>query len=320
MSHPAEPPLIILLAGPTAVGKTDLAIDLALRLGTEIINADSMQIYRYMDIGTAKPTREQREHVPHHLLDVANPDEPFDAARFAELARPVIENLHSQGKIPLIVGGTGLYVKVLTRGICDGATGDLKVRDQLFRELVERGLPRLHEELLRVDPDAGRRIHPHDRQRIVRALEVYRLTGRPISSLQSRHRFSRNIYSSVKVFLCRERKALYERIDHRVQQMMDEGLTEEVRRLLEMGYGPELKPMQSLGYKQVAAYLRGSGSLDSAIFEIQRATRRYAKRQLTWFRSDPEFRWFNAENRGEILEWVQFLVTSTRDRELQRGQ
>jgi tRNA dimethylallyltransferase len=309
MSHSADPPLIILLAGPTAVGKTELAIELALSLGTEIINADSMQVYRYMDIGTAKPTREQRAIVPHHLLDVADPDKPFDAARYAELARPVIGSLHIQRKIPLVVGGTGLYVKVLTRGLCDGASGDLRVRGQLFRELLEQGLPRLHEELLQVDPDAGRRIHPHDRQRIIRALEVHRLTGRPISSLQSQHRFSQDMYRSVKIFLYRERNALYERIDRRVQQMMDEGLVEEVRRLLEMGYGPELKPMQSLGYKQVSAYLRGACSLDSAIYEIQRATRRYAKRQLTWFRSDPEFRWFDAESRKEILEWVHALLT-----------
>jgi len=303
-----DPPPIILLAGPTAVGKTELALELALHLGTEIVNADSMQVYRYMDLGTAKPTREQRALVPHHLLDAADPDEPFDAARYAELARPVIEALHSRGKIPLVVGGTGLYVRVLTRGICIGAPGDPGVREQLLRELVEQGLPRLHEELLRVDPDAGRRIHPHDRQRIMRALEVYRLTGSPISTLQLQHRFNQRIYRSVKIFLYRERNVLYERINRRVLQMMDQGLPEEVRRLLEMGYGPELKPMQSLGYKQMASYLLGACSLDSAISEMQRATRQYAKRQLTWFRGDPEFRWFDAESRKEILELVQVLL------------
>jgi tRNA dimethylallyltransferase len=301
-------PPIILLSGPTAVGKTELAIELALHLGTEIINADSMQVYRYMDIGTAKPGREERDLVPHHLLDAADPDEPFDAARYAELARPVIAAIHSCGKIPLVVGGTGLYVKVLTRGICIGAPNDPEVREQLNRELVEQGLPRLHEELLRVDPDAGRRIHPHDRQRIIRALEVYRLTGSPLSALQSQHRFNHCVYRSAKIFLYRERNVLYERINRRVLQMMDEGLLEEVRRLLEMGYGPELKSMQSLGYKQMAAYLLGRCSLDSAISEIQRATRQYAKRQLTWFRGDPEFHWLHAESRKEILEWVQNLL------------
>lgn len=304
MSCSQDPPPIILLAGPTAVGKTELALELALHLGAEIVNADSMQVYRYMDIGTAKPTPEQRALVAHHLLDVANPDEPIDAARYAELARPVIETLHARGKIPLIVGGTGLYMKVLTRGICTGAPGDQGLKAQLLHELDERGLAWLHEELVRVDPEAGRRIHPHDRQRILRALEVYRLTGSPLSLRQSEHRFSQRIYRSIKIFLYRERNVLYEQINRRVRQMIDQGLLEEVRGLLERGYGPELKPMQSLGYKQMAAYLRGAHSGDFAVSEMQRATRQYAKRQLTWFRGDPEFRWFHAESRNEILEWI----------------
>jgi tRNA dimethylallyltransferase len=304
MSYSHDSPPIILLAGPTAVGKTELALEIAMRFGAEIVNADSMQIYRRMDIGTAKPTPEQRALVPHHLLDVVDPDEPFDAARFAELARPVIETLRGQGKIPLIVGGTGLYMKVLTKGICTGAPGDQEVRRQLLRELEDQGLASLHEELLRVDPDAGRRIHPHDRQRILRALEVHRLTGSPLSLRQSQHRFNERIYRTIKIFLYRERNVLYERINRRVQQMVDEGLLEEVRRLLERGFGPELKPMQSLGYKQMAAYLRGACSWDSAVSEMRRVTRQYAKRQLTWFRGDPEFRWFPAENRREIVEWI----------------
>ena len=309
-----ESPLpIILLSGPTAVGKTELALEIALRLGTEIVNADSMQVYRHMDIGTAKPGAKERALVPHHLLDVADPDESFDAARYAELARPVIETLLDRGKIPLIVGGTGLYLKILTKGICPGAPGSQEVKKQLIREMEEQGLPKLHEELLRVDPDAGRRIHPHDRQRIVRALEVFRLTGSPLSLRQSQHRFNERIYRSIKIFLYRERNVLYERINRRVRQMIDEGLLEEVRRLMERGYGPELKPMQSLGYKQMAAYLRGELAWDSAVSEMQRATRQYAKRQLTWFRGDPEYHWFDAEDRQGIREWIQdnqWLVTS----------
>jgi tRNA dimethylallyltransferase len=305
MSYPQEPLPIILLAGPTAVGKTELALEMALRLGTEIVNADSMQVYRHMDIGTAKPTPEQRALVPHHLLDIADPDEPFDAARYAELAQPVIEALRGREKIPLVVGGTGLYLKILTRGICPGAPGDAAIKQRLILELAEQGLPKLHEELLRVDPDAGRRIHPHDRQRILRALEVYRLTGSPLSLRQSQHRFSEQIYRSIKIFLYRERNVLYERINRRVLQMMDEGLLEEVRQLLARGYGPELKPMQSLGYKQAAACLGGALSRDSAVAETQRATRQYAKRQLTWFRGDSEFRWFHAEDRQGIWEWIQ---------------
>jgi tRNA dimethylallyltransferase len=305
MCHPQNALPIILLAGPTAVGKTELALEIAFRLGTEIVNADSMQVYRYMDIGTAKPTVEQRALVPHHLLDAADPDEPFDAARYAELARPAIQGLMGRGKIPLIVGGTGLYLKVLTAGICPGAPGNQEIKRQLIQEVEEQGLPKLHEELLRVDPDAGSRIHRHDRQRILRALEVYRTTGSPLSARQSQHRFQERNYRSLKIFLYRERDVLYERINRRVLQMMDEGLLEEVRRLLARGYGPELKSMQSLGYKQAAAYLRGALLWESAVAEIQRATRQYAKRQLTWFRGDPEFRWFHAESGNEVLEWIQ---------------
>ncbi len=305
MSRCLKGPPIILLAGPTAVGKTELALELALHLDTEIVNADSMQVYRFMDIGTAKPTQEERARVVHHLLDVARPDEAFDAARYAELAQPVLEALRSRGRVPLIVGGTGLYMKVLTRGLCTGAPGDPAMREELLRELNERGLPTLHEELLRIDPDAGKRIHPHDRQRILRALEVHRITGKPISFYQSQHRFDQRFFRSIKIFLYRERNVLYERINHRVLQMVDQGLLGEVRRLLEMGYGPELKPMQSLGYRQMAAHLQGLCSLESAVAEMQRATRQYARRQLTWFRGDPEFCWIHAEDRKAILEKIE---------------
>jgi tRNA dimethylallyltransferase len=305
MSTPLSLPPIILLAGPTAAGKTELAIEIALRLGTEIVNCDSMQIYRYMDIGTAKPSLEERGLVTHHLLDVADPDEPFDAARYAQLARPVIETLQGQGKIPLVVGGTGLYMKILTRGICPGAPGDLTIREKLLLDLSEQGLPRLYEELLRVDPELGTRLHPHDRQRILRALEVHRLTGCPLSRWQSRHGFQETNYRSIKIFLYRERNVLYERINRRVQQMLDRGLLGEVQGLWDRGYGPELKPMQSVGYKQMAAHLLGTCPLDLAISQMQQATRRYAKRQLTWFKGDPEFRRFQAEDREGIWEWIQ---------------
>ena len=301
---PSLPP-IILLAGPTAAGKTQLAIEIARCLGTEIINCDSMQVYRHMEIGTAKPTREERALVAHHLLDVADPDEPFDAARYAELARPVAEALQSRGQMPLVVGGTGLYMKVLTRGLCSAAPGDPAIREQLLHELEQHGLPKLFEELCQVDPEAGRRLHPHDRQRILRALEVHRLTGSPLSGWQAQHRFQQTIYRSVKIFLYRERNVLYERINRRVQQMVDQGLVEEVRSLLAMGYGPELKSMQAVGYKQMAAHLLGDCPLSAAISAMERATRQYAKRQLTWFKGDPEFRWFPANDKDGILEWIQ---------------
>lgn len=309
LPSPSLPP-VILLAGPTAVGKTQLALEIAHRLGTEIINCDSMQVYRYMEIGTAKPTPEERALVPHHLLDVADPDEPFDAARYAELARPVIESLQNRGKMPLVVGGTGLYMKVLTRGICPAAPRDPAIREQLRRELEEHGLERLHQELGRVDPEAGRRLHPHDRQRVLRALEVQRLTGTPLSCWQSQHRFQQTIYRTVKIFLYRDRNVLYERINRRVRQMLEQGLVAEVRRLLAMGYGPELKSMQAVGYKQLAAHLLGACPLASAVSDMERATRHYARRQLTWFRGDPEFRWVQADDRQGILEWLNRTATS----------
>lgn len=309
LPSPSLPP-VILLAGPTAVGKTQLALEIAHRLGTEIINCDSMQVYRYMEIGTAKPTPEERALVPHHLLDVADPDEPFDAASYAELARPVIESLQNRGKMPLVVGGTGLYMKVLTRGICPAAPRDPAIREQLRRELEEHGLERLHQELGRVDPEAGRRLHPHDRQRVLRALEVQRLTGIPLSCWQSQHRFQQTIYRTVKIFLYRDRNVLYERINRRVRQMLEQGLVAEVGRLLAMGYGPELKSMQAVGYKQLAAHLLGACPLASAVSDMERATRHYARRQLTWFRGDSEFRWVQADDWQGILEWLNRTATS----------
>lgn len=295
---------IVLLAGPTAVGKTALSLRMAERLGAEIVNADSMQVYRHMDIGTAKPTPEERAAVPHHLIDIVDPDQHFDAAAYADAANPVIDRLHREDRIPLVVGGTGLYMKVLLYGICEAAPVDETIRGDLAREEAERGLAALHGELTRVDPALAGRIHPNDRQRILRALEVYRASGRPLSDWQARHRFEKPLYPSVKVFLFRDREELYARIDRRVEVMMREGFKDEVERLLRMGYGPELKPMQSLGYKQLLQHLAGEFSMDEAVDRIKRETRRYAKRQMTWFRSDPEFRWFDAKDEEAAVEWA----------------
>jgi len=285
---------VVLVAGPTGVGKTAFAVELARALGSEIVNADSMQVYRYMDIGTAKPTPWERSIVPHHLIDIVDPDEPFDAGDYLARARPVIATLHEAGKVPIVVGGTGLYLKVLTRGICAGAPGDPDVRRRLIEEERTLGLPALHERLRDVDPPLGARIHPNDRQRILRALEVFHHSGKPLSHWQRQHRFEDAPYRAFKIFLHRQREALYARINDRVDAMMAQGFLDEVRKLLAMGCGPGLKSMQSLGYRQLARHLRGEMSLEEAVNEIRRDTRRYAKRQLTWFRSDPEYRWFDA--------------------------
>jgi tRNA dimethylallyltransferase len=295
---------VILLAGPTACGKTSLAIKLAQSLATEIVNADSMQVYRYMDIGTAKPSAAERREVIHHILDIADPDESFDAARYLEVASPVVRSLHKRGKIPIVVGGTGLYMKVLSRGICSGPTSDPEIKEGLLRDESCKGLAWLHLELARVDPEAGSRIHPHDRQRIFRALEVFRLTGVPLSFQQKQHGFEKSVFSTIKILIFRDREELYDRINSRVEAMLQMGFESEVRRLLDMGYGPELKPMQSLGYRQMAAHILGNLSLDRAVYLIQRETRRYAKRQLTWFRADPEFRSFHAGDFDAIFSWI----------------
>jgi tRNA dimethylallyltransferase len=306
---PPERPLVILLAGPTGVGKTECAIDLALGLGGEIINADSMQVYRHMDIGTAKPGAAQRARVPHHLLDVADPDEPFDAAQYLEQARTVIEALHGRGKMPLVVGGTGLYMKVLTRGICAAPPGDPAVKQQLLQELESSGPVPLHDELLKIDPESAQRIHSHDRQRIVRALEVFRVTGTPLSHWHAGHGFREPLYRTLKLFLFRPREELYRRIDARVEAMMAEGFPEEVRGLLAQGYSPRLKPMQALGYRQLVRHLHGACSLPEAIRDIQRDTRRYAKRQITWFRADPEFVWCSLADQKGMLDLVRDSIS-----------
>jgi len=302
---------LILLAGPTGVGKTALSLHLASRLETEIVNADSMQVYRDMDIGTAKPLPQERSRFPHHLLDVANPDEPFDAARYLRLAKPVVDRLHAGDKIPLVVGGTGLYMKVLTRGICQGPPEDLGVRHALKEEMDEKGPASMHARLARVDPAASDRIHPHDRQRILRALEVHRITGRPLSAWQGEHRFHEDHFQVIGIFLHRNRQELYRRINERVLRMMDAGFLGEARELLERGYGPELKPMQSLGYKQLVAHLMGRCSLTEAVEEIKKQTRRYAKRQMTWFRGDSRFQWLPADDRDRALEWIEARLSGT---------
>jgi tRNA dimethylallyltransferase len=298
----------LLLAGPTASGKTSLSLEifahLSPRFFLEIVNADSMQVYRRMDIGTAKPTASERSAVAHHLIDIAEPDEQFDAARYLRQALPVIEELRGKNIVPLVVGGTGLYMRALTRGLCPGPPSQPQVKERLICEEKSLGLARLYEDLLRVDPASAAKIHPNDRQRIIRALEVFHAGGIALSALQKSHGFARELFPTVKVCITRERKALYKRIEQRVDAMMEEGLKEEVEGLLDMGFGPELKAMQAIGYRQMAAHLAGKISLDEAVLEIKRETRRYAKRQITWFSADPEYRCFEAEDTEGIIHYL----------------
>lgn len=304
----SEKPPVVVIAGPTGVGKTNTAIGLAEAVGGEIIGADAMQVYRHMDIGTAKPTPEQRARVRHHLVNVVDPDEPFSAARFKQLAERVIKDLHRAGVLPFVVGGTGLYIKALTRGLFETDEVDEPIRARLLSEAEKRGIAALYARLEAVDPNAALRIHPNDRYRIIRALEVFEATGHPISLLQKRHDFSDEPYRVLKVGLFLERAVLYDRIDRRVDEMMASGLIEEVKTLLNHGFCPELKSMQSIGYRHVIAFLQGEVTRHDMVEQLKRDTRRYAKRQLTWFRADPEMIWFEPLDVDSILQEVQAFL------------
>lgn len=279
-----DKPKIVVVQGPTGVGKTAVVMDLAEHLPVEIINADSMQCYRHMDIGTAKPSPDEQKRVPHHLFSIVNPDEQYTAARFMEQGRAVIGEILSRGNIPLVVGGTGFYIKALTRGLFDAPEGDAALREQLRKENRKDLYARLQE----ADPFSAQRINPNDLVRIIRALEIWYLTGEPLSRHQQRHKFQDDPYSCLKICFNRDRKNLYKRIELRVERMMERGLEHEVRRLIAMGYSPGLRSMQSIGYRQMADYVQGGVSMGETVAQIQKETKRYAKRQLTWFRHDPD--------------------------------
>jgi len=283
------------IVGPTGVGKSSAAMALAERLDAEIVNADSRQVYRGMDIGTAKPDAEDRRRVPHHLLDIRAIDEPLDVAEFLKLARAAIADVAARGRNVMVVGGSGFYLRVLRGGIFAGPPAAPDVRRELEALAVEYGVEYLHARLREVDAPSAERIGHRDLYRIVRALEVFRLTGRPISAHQQSHRFAAREYETLTVGLAMERKRLYESIDRRFDQMIARGLVDEVRALLAAGCDPGEAPLRTVGYRQIAAAVRGEIKLDEAIELAKRDTRRLAKRQLTWFRADPEIVWVDAE-------------------------
>jgi tRNA dimethylallyltransferase len=297
-------PRLVILLGPTGVGKTEMALNMAGQWGGEIVSADSMQVYRGMDIGTAKPTLEERMRIPHHLLDVVDPDEPFHASRYCDLAREVIGRLHKEGKPVFVVGGTGLYIRTLLGGLIDIPGADESFRLAMKEEVKQGGLPRLYDKLRTRDAKAAGQISPRDAVRIIRALEVLELTGRSIVDHQREHRFRDEPYDALKIGLMLTREELQARIVKRTDRMIAEGFAEEVERLLARGYDRSLKPMQSLGYRHLAAHLAGEGDLDAAIRLIKRDTSRYAKRQMTWFAAEQGTIWLAPEDHDAAAKLI----------------
>lgn len=310
MSAAAEKPYMIIICGPTGIGKTSTAIDTAEAFGGQIISADSMQIYRYMDIGTAKPTPLERKRINHHMIDIIDPDEPFDAVQYSEMARDIIPELHSQGTIPFVVGGTGLYIKALIHGFFRAEPVDPDIRKRIKAEAVSKGPVLLHRRLKKIDPAAAQKINPNDLYRITRALEMYEMTGKAISKYHKEHGFRDLPFRVLKIGLNMNRNALYEQIDHRVDAMIAAGLVEEVKGLLENGYSADLKSMQAIGYRHIIQYLKGGLSWAEAIRTLKRDTRRYAKRQLTWFRADTAIVWQEPKDASGIYGLIKkFLQT-----------
>ena len=298
---------ILVIGGPTAVGKTELSIELAKRLNGEIISADSMQIYKYMDIGSAKVSKEEMNGVVHHLIDVVDPSENFSVADYKEQGEKAIKEIISRGKLPIIVGGTGLYINSLTCNMnFTEAEKDEEYRKDLDKLANEHGNNYIHEMLKDIDPISYKEIHANNRKRVIRALEVYKLTGKPFSSYNAGEDFYKSEYDVHYYVLTMDREKLYERINLRVDIMMEKGLLEECIKLKEMGYTSSMQSMQGIGYKEILYYLEGDVKLQEAINMIKQGSRNYAKRQLTWFRRDPRVTFLDKDKLSyvEILEKV----------------
>ena len=317
MDHqPSNTKPILIIAGPTAVGKTDASILLAQELGAEIVSADSMQIYRGMDIGTAKPTKEQRRLVYHHMIDIVEPDQPYSVGDYLRDARTVLDGILSSEGTPIVVGGSGLYIRALMRGLFHGPPADLALRERLLKREAEGESGILYSDLVKVDPEAAVKIHPNDLRRTIRALEVYSLRDRKLSEFQEEHAFQDSPYRFRLLFLVRSRAELYARIEQRVDEMLDQGLEAEVRTLMDRGYRPEIIAMQGLGYKEFLEHFLGNTTREETITLLKRDTRRYAKRQFTWFRREPDSCWIDItgiDHPSEIAERIKKNIEISND-------
>lgn len=307
---------ILAIVGATATGKSALALELAGEIGGEIVSADSLQVYRGLDLGTAKPSAADRARVPHHLVDILEPDEVYSAGEFARRARAAIDEIAGRGRVPIVVGGSGLYLRALLRGLSPLPPGDPEVRAALRSRLETEGLPALREELARIDPKTAARLAAGDTQRVLRALEVECVTGRPLSAWLDEQPFGIQTLAAVQIGLTLPRSILYDRIAGRVVWMMEAGWLGEVAGLLQRGLSPRLPAFQAIGYRQLVRHLEGDGSLEQAIAEIVRETRRFAKRQETWFRKEPDVTWFSAQ---ELKRQIPGVLKHAKHRGLGRA-
>ncbi len=317
---------VVAIVGPTAIGKSRIAIEVATQIHTEILTADSRQVFKTMDIGTDKPSPEEQKGVPHRLIDLVDPDQPFNVGDFRQHAMQEIARLHTHGRLPLVVGGTGLYVRGLLRGLCPGPPADRTIRRELAKQANELGPHALHQRLQRVDPELATRLHPNDQPKVQRALEVYQILGKPLSQVHGHHQFADQPYPFLLLGLTMDRKTLYRRIEDRVEWEIHKGLVQETQSLMDRGYDRQLGSMKGLGYRQFSGYLAGEYSYEEAVRLLKRDTRHFAKRQMTWFRKEPQIHWLHldekeipeiAANRivDHIEQFLQTLDCSSSDRQ-----
>ena len=313
---------LIILTGPTAVGKTKLSIALAKAVNGEIISADSMQVYQYMDIGSAKIKKEEMQGVPHYLIDVLKPEEEFHVVRFQEMAKQAMEEIYAKGKIPILTGGTGVYIQAVVKDIdFSENTEKSEVRSRLEQLAKDKGSEYLHQKLLEVDPDSAQKIHANNVKRVIRALEYYELTGEKISLHNEREAAKESPYCYAYFVLNDLREKLYQRIDARVDEMLKEGLVQEVEKLSRMGYTRNMVSMQGLGYKEILAYLEGECSLEEAVYILKRDTRHFAKRQITWFKREPDVIWVNKPEFGyEDEKILNYMLENCEKRGIIHGR
>ncbi|TKS64030.1 MAG: tRNA dimethylallyltransferase [Nitrospira sp.] len=304
---------VIVMVGPTAVGKSRVAIAVAKAFETEVLTADSRQVYRGMDVGTDKPAPEERQGVPHRLIDLVDPDESFNAGLYRRKALDEIERLYRDRRLPLVVGGTGLYVRTLLKGLCDAPQSDPIMRAALRQEAMDQGYDRLYARLVDVDPVAAARLHPRDESKVIRALEVYQLSGRRMSEFQQEHGFAERPFVTLIIGLNRDRDALYRRIEERIDWQLAHGLIEETKQLLAQGCQRDSAAMKGLGYRQVAEHLVGEYDVVEMVRRFKRDTRHFSKRQMTWFRKEPGIQWLTIEE-SESVQHTAALVIGQVDR------